>query len=127
MQKRMTKLTTCAANEDNSPKLYGPENADVTLVSWGSNKGSILQAIKDHPNVNFLHITWMSPFPVKAVKTVLEKAKHVVDVECNYSAALGGLIRENTGIEITDNLLKYDGRPFFPEEISEKLDRILKG
>jgi 2-oxoglutarate ferredoxin oxidoreductase subunit alpha len=127
MQKRMTKLTTCATNEDTSPKLYGPENADVTLASWGSNKGSILQAIKDYPNVNFLHITWMSPFPTKAVKTVLEKAKHIVNVECNYSAALGGLIKENTGIEISDNLLKYDGRPFFPEEISEKLNTILKG
>jgi len=127
MRKRMTKLTTCAVNEDTSPKLYGPENADVTLVSWGSNKGSILQAIKDYPNINYLHITWMSPFPTKVVKAVLEKAKHIVNIECNYSAALGGLIKENTGIEITDNLLKYDGRPFFPEEISEKLESILKG
>jgi 2-oxoglutarate ferredoxin oxidoreductase subunit alpha len=127
MRKRMTKLVTCAANENTSPKLYGPQDADVTLVSWGSNKGSILQAIKDFPNVNFLHITWMSPFPAEAVKTALEKAKHIVNIECNYSSSLGGLIRENTGIEITDNLLKYDGRPFFPEEISEKLESILKG
>jgi 2-oxoglutarate ferredoxin oxidoreductase subunit alpha len=69
----------------------------------------------------------MSPFPAEAVKTALEKAKHIVNIECNYSSSLGGLIRENTGIEITDNLLKYDGRPFFPEEISEKLESILKG
>jgi 2-oxoglutarate ferredoxin oxidoreductase subunit alpha len=127
MRKRMSKLITCATNEDTSPKLYGPENADVTLVSWGSNKGSILEALKNFQNINYLHITWMSPFPAKVVKTILEKAKHIVNIECNYSAALGGLIKENTGIEITDNLLKYDGRPFFPEEISEKLNTILKG
>lgn len=126
MQKRMAKLVTCATNEDISPKLYGPENADATIVSWGSNKGSILQALKDFPNVNYLHITWMSPFPSKAVKAILEKAKHIVNIECNYTASLGGLIRENTGIEITDNFLKYDGRPFFPEEISEELESILK-
>jgi 2-oxoglutarate/2-oxoacid ferredoxin oxidoreductase subunit alpha len=126
MHKRMTKLSTCANNEDISPKLYGPKDADVTIVSWGSNKGSILQALKDYPNVNYLHIAWMSPFPSKEVKTILEKSKHIVNVECNYSAALGGLIKENTGIEITDNLLKYDGRPFFPEEISKKLNSILK-
>jgi 2-oxoglutarate ferredoxin oxidoreductase subunit alpha len=127
MRKRMTKLATCATNEDTSPKLYGPQDADVTIVSWGSNKGSILQALHDFPNVNYLHITWMSPFPREAVKTILKKSRHIINIECNYTAALGGLIKENTGIEITDNLLKYDGRPFFPEEISEKLKSILKG
>lgn len=127
MRKRMTKLDTCTVNEDTSPKLYGPSNADVTVVSWGSNKGSIIQALKDFPNVNFLHIIWMSPFPSQKVKAILEKSRHIINIECNYSAALGGLIKENTGIEITDNLLKYDGRPFFPEEISEKLKSVLKG
>jgi len=126
MRKRMTKFATCATNEDLSPKLYGPENADITIVSWGSNKGSILQTLKDFPNVNYLHITWMNPFPDKAVKTILEKAHLILNIECNYTAALGGLIKEKTGIEITDNLLKYDGRPIFPEEISEKLQSILK-
>jgi 2-oxoglutarate/2-oxoacid ferredoxin oxidoreductase subunit alpha len=126
MQKRMAKLTTCSNQENISPKLYGPENADVTVVSWGSNKGSILQALRDFPNVNFLHITWISPFPAEAVKKILEKSRHIVNMECNYSAALGGLIKENTGIEIKDNFLKYDGRPFFPEEISDKLNSILK-
>lgn len=53
-------------------------------------------------------------------------AKHIVNVECNYSAALGGLIKEQTGIEISDNFLKYDGRPIFPEEIIEKLETILQ-
>jgi 2-oxoglutarate ferredoxin oxidoreductase subunit alpha len=126
MRKRMRKLLTCASNEDTSPKFYGPEEADVTIVSWGSNKGSILQALKDFPNVNFLHITWMSPFPTEKVKEILGKAKHIINIECNYTAALGGLIKENTGIEITDNFLKYDGRPFFPEEISEKLKGVLQ-
>ena len=127
MRKRMAKLATCAKNEDTSPKLYGPQDAEITIVSWGSNKGSILQTLKDFPNVNFLHIVWMSPFPSEAVRKILEKSRHIVNIECNYSAALGGLIKENTGIEITDNLLKYDGRPIFPEEISEKLKSILKG
>jgi 2-oxoglutarate/2-oxoacid ferredoxin oxidoreductase subunit alpha len=126
MRKRMAKLVTCAANENNLPKLYGPQDADITIVSWGSNKGSIMQALKDFPNVNYLHITWMSPFPAVKVNEFLQKAKHIINIECNYSAAMGGLIKENTGIEINDNLLKYDGRPFFPEEISQKLKEVLK-
>jgi 2-oxoglutarate ferredoxin oxidoreductase subunit alpha len=126
MRKRMAKLNTCASNEDTTPILLGPPEADITIVSWGSNKGSIVQALKDFPNVNYLHITWMSPFPVEKVKEVLGKAKHIINIECNYSGSLGGLIKEYTGIEITDNLLKYDGRPFFPEEIAEKLKGVLQ-
>ncbi len=126
MNKRMTKLVTCAKNEDIKPELYGPDVGDITLVSWGSNKGSILEALKKFPNVNFLHITWMNPFPSEVVKNILEKSKHIIDIECNYSASLAGLIKEKTGIEIKDYLLKYDGRPIFPEEIIAKIESVLK-
>ncbi len=124
-KKRMTKLRTCETKDMPAPKLYGPENSDVTIVSWGSNKGSIMQAMKEFPNVNFLHLTWMNPFPSGAVKQILSGAKHIVDIECNYTAQLAGLIREKTGIEIEDKFLKYDGRPFFVEEISEKLRGLM--
>lgn len=124
-KKRMTKLLTCAAQDMQPPKLYGPEKANLTIVSWGSNKGSILQAMKEFDNVNFLQITWMNPFPSDAVKNILSQAKHILDIECNYTAQLAGLIREKTGIEIQDKLLKYDGRPFFMEEITEKLRSLM--
>jgi pyruvate/2-oxoacid:ferredoxin oxidoreductase alpha subunit len=29
-----------------------------------------------------------------------------------------GYIREKTGIDIQHKILKYDGRPFFPEEVA---------
>jgi 2-oxoglutarate ferredoxin oxidoreductase subunit alpha len=126
MEKRMKKLDMCAATDMQQPTLYGPKDADVTIVSWGSNKGSILQAMKDLPNVNYLHITWLSPFPTQTVKDILEKSKHVINVECNYTAQMAGLIREKTGIDIQDKYLKYDGRPIYPEEIVEKVTSVLK-
>jgi 2-oxoglutarate/2-oxoacid ferredoxin oxidoreductase subunit alpha len=63
MNKRMSKLETCAKSDMPEPVLYGPKDADLTIVSWGSNKGSILQALKSVTNVNYLHIGWMNPFP----------------------------------------------------------------
>jgi 2-oxoglutarate ferredoxin oxidoreductase subunit alpha len=122
----MTKQATCEKEDMSKPQLFGPPEADVTVVSWGSNKGSILTAMKEFPRVNFLHLTWMSPFPAAAVKEILGKAKHVVDVECNQTGQLAGLITEKTGIEISDRFLKSNGRPIFPEEISEKLNEVLK-
>ena len=127
MEKRMKKLVTCEAEDMPKPKLFGPKEADVTLVSWGSNKGSITQALKEFKNVNYLHLTWVNPFPVDEVRRVLGKAKNIVNIECNYSAQMGGLIKEKTGIEIKDNFLKYDGRPFYVEEIIEKINSVLGG
>jgi 2-oxoglutarate ferredoxin oxidoreductase subunit alpha len=125
-EKRMRKLTTCEKEDMPSPTLFGPENADVTIVSWGSNKGSILTVLQDFPNVNYLHTTWMSPFPTEQVKAVLSKAKYLLDIECNITAQFAQLVAEKTGIIILDKLLKYDGRPLYPEEIREKLSEILK-
>lgn len=123
--KRMKKLETCSKEDMEPVVLFGPESADLTIVSWGSNKGSILQAMKEFGNVNYLQVNWMSPFPSESVTKTLSKAKKILNMECNYSAQLGGLIREKTGIEIKDNFLKFDGRPFFVEEVSAKIKDIL--
>jgi len=124
MEKRMKKLLTCAENDMPNPEVFGPPDADITIVSWGSNKGSILGALKNFSNVNYVHVTWMNPFPVKFLTNVLPKAKHIVDIECNYTGQLANIIREKTGIEIKDRYLKFDGRIIYPEEIIEKLDSI---
>jgi 2-oxoglutarate ferredoxin oxidoreductase subunit alpha len=127
MNKRMKKLETCALQDMPEPMLYGPEDADLTIVSWGSSKGSILDVIKNYDNVNFLQVTWMNPFPTEAVTKILEKAKKVLHVEANYTGQLAGIIREKTGIEIENKFLKFDGRPFYVEEIEEKIKSMLKG
>ena len=124
MEKRMKKLLTCAENDMPNPEVFGPPDADITIVSWSSNKGSILEALKNFSNVNYVHVTWMNPFPVKFLTDALSKAKHIVDIECNYTGQLANLIREKTGIEIEDRYLKFDGRIIYPEEIIEKLNSI---
>jgi 2-oxoglutarate/2-oxoacid ferredoxin oxidoreductase subunit alpha len=125
MEKRMRKLTTCANENMQEPKLYGPEEADLTIISWGSNKGGILHAMKNFENVNFLYINWISPFPSEKVKEILNKSKRLLDIESNYSGQMADLIRQKTGIEISEKLLSYDGRPIYPETIVEKIKNLL--
>ena len=122
MDKRMKKLQALRSEIQEPVKLYGPKEAEVTLVGWGSTKGPILEAMKKSKNINFLQIRCLEPFPVKEVDTVLRQAKRRVLIENNYSGQLGGLIRERTGIDITDKFLKYDGRPINPEEIINLLN-----
>ena len=124
MNKRMQKLQTCEKEDMEKPQVYGPKNADMTIVSWGSNKGAILEAMRECENVNFIHVGWMNPFPAKTLKTLLQKAKNLLLIECNYSGQFGKLLKEKTGIEIQNIFLKYDGRPFFPEEIIQKIKTL---
>lgn len=109
------------------PTVYGPPEAELTFVTWGSSKGPVLEALNTSgfkikgKTANLIHFTWVYPFPTESVTALLSKAKRLIDVEQNATAQLASLIREYTGILITDKILKFDGRPFWPEEIIEKV------
>lgn len=121
MDKRFRKLQTAEQNLSR-PVLHGPDKADVTLVGWGSTLGPMLDALKRltelNISANILRPVILEPFPSDFIKTILRQAKTTVLVENNSQGQLGGLIREKTGFEIGYQLLKYDGRPFFPDEIA---------
>ena len=124
MEKRMKKLETCREQDMQKPHLYGPENADITIVSWGSNKGTILQALRELDSVNYVHINWLSPFPSEALTEMLSNSKYILNVECNYTGQMAKLINEKTDIKINENFLKYDGRQIYPEEIVELVNKL---
>lgn len=123
--KRLQKIVNYEQTDLIAPILHGPQNANLTLVGWGSTKGPILDALENFPNVNFLQITQVSPFPAKQIYDILSKAKKIINIENNSTAQMAGLIREKTGIAITDHYLKNDGRPFFPEDIITKINSAL--
>ncbi len=119
------------AKEVPEPVVYGESDAEITLVGWGSTKGAVLEAQKilnseEQPlKTNYLHLNWINPFPAAAVTKILSGAKKVIDVEGNSTAQMAGWIREQTGIDIKDRILKYDGRQFYPEEIIEGIKKYV--
>lgn len=131
MEKRMGKLTLAAKEIPTERKLalYGPEDADVTIVGWGSTKGSILDALAElnrrgDRTWNFLQVRLLRPFPAAEVAEILGKARRTVAVECNYTGQLANLIREETGISVDHEVPKFEGRPFSEEELVEALERV---
>jgi 2-oxoglutarate ferredoxin oxidoreductase subunit alpha len=130
MDKRKRKMEG-VSSEMLPPALYGPKNADLTIVSWGSNKGPILDALAsiDYKipgkklSVNYLHFSYLYPLP-KLAEASLKKCHHLLLIECNQSGQFAKLLRQETGVYVKDNLLKYDGRPFWPEEIIDKIKNL---
>jgi 2-oxoglutarate ferredoxin oxidoreductase subunit alpha len=60
------------------------------------------------------------------VKNILGKAKKTMVVENNKTAQLAQMIKEKTGKDIDYKCLKYDGRPFYPSEIYDKVMEVLR-
>ncbi len=129
-EKRFRKLDLAAKEIpiERQFKLYGPADADVTLVGWGSTKGAVLDAIpelaKQGITVNYLHIRLMSPFPAEGVSEILKKAKRVVAMESNFTAQLAQLIAMKTGFLIPHQVLKYTGRPISQTEVENAVAKV---
>jgi 2-oxoglutarate/2-oxoacid ferredoxin oxidoreductase subunit alpha len=128
MEKRMRKLSTLADNLP-EPELYGNPEAHVTFVGWGSVKNAVLDAISAGANANYLHFEFLYPLKTTHFQQLVAKAQHTeqatktrhrfILIEQNYFGQLGQLLAQETGFKFSEKLLKYDGRPFFVEEVLE--------
>jgi 2-oxoglutarate ferredoxin oxidoreductase subunit alpha len=121
VEKRQRKLIGMA-EEMSGPLRYGPPEAEVTFVSWGSTYGPLREAVdrlntEDSNQANLLHFVDLWPLPAEAVTAALEPARRVITVEVNATAQLATLIRSQTGRKVDGTILKYDGRAFTPEYI----------
>jgi 2-oxoglutarate ferredoxin oxidoreductase subunit alpha len=133
VEKRLRKLTYLAKElverGIETTKLYGPEGAQATIISWGGTKGPIREALKhiEHEGVtvNYLQIIYLHPFPVERVEKVLSRTKKTIVIEHNKTSQLSSLIREHLLRDLDHKILKYDGRPFNPGYLAEKVKEVL--
>ena len=128
VHKRQAKLDTFAKTMP-QPEIYGNPKAKKTVIFWGSNKGVLLDAYrrldkKQQQKIKIMQIKYIWPFPTKFVSNVLKNSKNVLLIENNSNGQLGNLIAQETGIMIKNKFLKYDGRPFYREEIIQKLKQF---
>ncbi len=109
------------------PYVVGPAEADITFVCWGSTINVLKQLVFQLPiinsqlSINVIHIPTIHPFPVETFTTLANKAKKLVMVEGNQSGQTEKLIRRETGITMHDHIRRYDGRPFYVEDLLKYL------
>ncbi len=131
VEKRGRKMQA-AINDIAAPRLFGPENAAVTLVGWGSTEGVIREAVEKLAGeegivANHLQIKWIVPFPTAEVSRILSQSKKVILVENNYSGQFARYLRSETGFDAHGHIRKYDGEPFMPHHIVEAVKAQLAG
>ena len=134
MDKRMKKLELALENiaEDDKAACYNfDSNTKNVVISWGSTKGAILEALEklteEGSKLGFIQVRLLHPFPTGTIKKFLTNARLIIDVEMNYSSQLGSLVQQYTGREIDFKIVKYNGRPMSTTEIYIALKAILSG
>jgi 2-oxoglutarate/2-oxoacid ferredoxin oxidoreductase subunit alpha len=144
MNKRMSKLEVALKEISDDDKLavydYTRQDPsrptlspDVIIISWGSTKGAILDAIdqfridKRDLRIKFIQLKLLHPFPTQLVEKALDGDSILVDVEMNYGSQLGILFEQNLHRNIDYRIVKYNGRPMSSSEIYNALLRIHSG
>ena len=128
VDKRNAKLKDML-NEMLAPDVYFGDS-NFLLVGWGSTQGAIQEAVdilrSDGIDVGAVIFGDLWPFPIQLASKALQKARSFFMVEQNSGAQLGQIIQMQTGLRAAGAILKYDGRPFFPIEITEDIQRHLR-
>jgi len=123
MEKRARKLALAAREIPAEEKLgvYGDRHAVFTIMSWGSNKGAILEALQhlaaDGMAARLVQVRLLWPFPTEEIRPWLEAADPLVVVESNFSGQFAQLLREQTGRANDYLVVKYNGRPMSGREL----------
>jgi hypothetical protein len=130
MERRMKKMESLA-KELPAPKLEGPRDAQVTLITWGSTEGVVRDAIvlleKDGIRANHLSVKYIYPFHSREVLEILKSAKRSMVVEANYTGQFARHLRAETGYSAHDVIRRYDGEPFEPRFVADEVKRLLAG
>ncbi|MEX2059883.1 MAG: 2-oxoacid:ferredoxin oxidoreductase subunit alpha [Nitrosopumilaceae archaeon] len=129
MDKRLSRFDLILNQIPKEDQVVSFGMADHCIISWGSTKGPIVDAIdmlkKENINVGFIQIKLLHPFPTEYVKSLLKDVKTIIDIEANHTGQLGTLFKQNLGKDVDYFILKYTGRSMTSTEIYDSLKKIL--
>ena len=129
MDKRLERFTQILENIPKDEQILSHFTGDLTVISWGSTKGPIIDAIEmlknEGINIGFIQLKLLHPFPKETLESLLKDCKTLIDIESNQTAQLGSLIKQNMLKEPDYYVLKYTGRAMTCNELYDSLKKIV--
>lgn len=122
VEKRMKKLELIET-QVLEPYFFGGETFKYLIISWGSSFNVIKEAIKHKNDFALLHFIQVYPIS-KVIFEYIKKAEKLIVVEQNATGEFEKLLKREFGININERLFKFNGEPFYVEEIKTFLEKI---
>lgn len=108
-----------AVGKMSAVNVYGNKKSKTALIVWGSVKG-VAAEVAEEKGLRLVQPVFLQPFPEKQMKKALEGVEKIIVAENNASGQLTQILPA-FGIKVDKVILKYDGRPFWKEELDEQL------
>lgn len=107
---------------------FGDENPDLLVVTWGSTKGpvkeAVTRAIEDGKKVGYIIPKILNPLPKEGFLDIIDAAPQVLVVEMNATGQLEGLLRKHT-VKHYERLNKVQGDLVTWLEVAERMEGLL--
>jgi 2-oxoglutarate/2-oxoacid ferredoxin oxidoreductase subunit alpha len=133
MDKRLKKLELIDREVPLDLKInfFGDRDSENIIVSWGSSKGAIIEALnqlkEEGYRLSYLQVRMIHPLPSATIRELLQNKKRVIDIEDNATAQLAGVITQYALVKPNFYILKYTGRPMMTTEVYDALKAVLDG
>ncbi len=105
------------------PVYFGPSDAPITLLSWGSTWGAVREMVETQSESRYrqLHFSDIYPLRTDELRSVFEESEAVIAVEQNATGQFANLVQMETGLSVAHRVTKYDGRPMSPQWLRSTL------
>jgi 2-oxoglutarate ferredoxin oxidoreductase subunit alpha len=126
VDKRLKKFE--GIKKDSIPsELIGSPDYNILIIGWGSTYGIIKEALDNlnHEDIAFLYFKQVYPLHDNT-KNYLDKADKTIIFENNAESQFANLIKLQIDFKVDENILKYNGRPFSVEEVTESLKSFME-
>jgi len=121
-RKRETVLK--AVREMNTVNRFG--SGKTAIVTYGSTTMSVREALLSGGlQAEVVQPVFLEPFPSWELESL--KGRDVVVVEQSCAAQLAALLELKTGVKVAHSITQYDGRPFDPDDLADRLREVLRG
>lgn len=114
------------AKELQKPELVLRQGANwqevqSVLIGWGSTAGVLRDTVDQMDGVAALIFREVFPLPEDILAEYTHDGKRLIAVEANGTAQFAKYLKMLTGIAMDHHILKYDGRPFTVEYLTNAL------
>jgi 2-oxoglutarate/2-oxoacid ferredoxin oxidoreductase subunit alpha len=103
--------------------VRGKAGAPTALLCWGSVRNAC-EEVAARLGLRVIQPVVLSPFPDQQFADACRGADRLIAVEENATGQLAALVREHGG-RIDAMILKYDGRPFTPDELFRRVQEVI--
>jgi 2-oxoglutarate ferredoxin oxidoreductase subunit alpha len=122
--KRNRKMNTIIKHMKEIKTVNKFGSAGPIIFTYGSTTMSVLEALRagDIKAITVQPI-YLKPFPVWEIEAY--RGKKIIVVEQSSTGQFAALLKEKAGIDSQAVIKRYDGRPFDPIELADKLKEVL--